>query len=337
MTMSDDTGVKIINQFISSKDKMESKMKKGFLFRCRSIFVPALVLLLLLPCFLWQTVEANTPWQSGGADPAIANTDISISGDVGYLHNLVYPLNTSNNFMQTSGGGEAYVIRYNLNSSTHLFGFSGGGFTPGAFTRTGPLRMSAVDTGSVLRVVASVVLPAQGKYFKLNYLLQNTGSSPITDVKFYEFVEPNANSQNLETTAFDASRNLVYSTNDQGARKYLGVCSTDLTDKHDIGDVDVMQRIASDSLNNAAGPYTGNSWFAFEKDLNTLGPGEQRQFSLFFLAGDSLTGIRSLADSLSPQKVPASSNAGISVMVVGLALLTGLMLLWRGRDRRYQG
>jgi hypothetical protein len=318
---------------------MESKMKKckRYLFRWWSVLIPGLVLLLLLPCFLLQTVEADSPWGGGGVDPSITNTDISISGDMSYLWNLVYPLNTSNNFMQATGGGETYTIRYTRESNTYMFGLFGGNYTPGNWTLAGPLQMNAVDTGSSIRVAASVTLPAQGKYFTLNYLIKNTSNSPLTDVKFFEFVEPNANSQDQETTACDASRNLFYSTNNQGLQKYMGVFSTDAIHKHDIGDNNTLSRILLDNLNNSNGPYTGNSWFALEKDLGNLNPGEEKQFRVFFLAGDSLEDMQSLVDKISAPKVPGSSNASIAIMLLGMALLIGLTLLWRERRFRVAG
>jgi hypothetical protein len=317
----------------------ECKMKngKGFLFRWFwSSLVFAFTLLLLLPGSIIQVVEANSSWVSGGIpnDPVITNTDISIAGDTGFLQNLKYPLNTANNFMQKTGGGEAYSVRYRQNGIMQQFGFSQGGYIPGAWTLTGPLQMNALDIESNLRVVTSVILPAQGKYLTINYLLQNTSNTLITDLKFYEYVEPNANSQDQETTTYDAARNLIYSTNNLGSQKYMGVYSNDMTDKHDIGNPGILSRIMSDSLNNAVGPYTGDSWFAFEKDLGNLGPGEQRQISAFFLVGDSLADIQSLTDQLSPKKVPAFSNAGTFFMVGSLAPLIGLFVLWRSRRQQ---
>ena len=239
-------------------------------------------------------------------DPTIINTDISIEGKGGYLCRLEYPLGTNNTFMWVpTGGGEAYAIRYSIGTITRIFGWLqmlhyGASYTVGNWTLIDNLRMQRVDSDENVKVTAVVEMPSAGKYFKLTYIIENIGTDTITNVKFYEYVEPNANDYDFETTTYDPERNMYYSTNNEGLRKYFGVASLDLTDNRDLGTFwhDVLDRIWADTLNNFDGPYTGDTGFVLEKDIERVDPGEKIVLSVFFIVGDTLFEVQSIYDQL---------------------------------------
>jgi hypothetical protein len=291
-------------------------------------------LIIGLLALVWPlpAAAADAPWSNAGilSGTTISNPEIAVTGANGYLRNLVYPRYSANNFMEATGGGETYLVRYRCDGHDTFFGSDN--FTEGLWNLSGARQMYAIDNDTHLSVTTTVIVPDHGKYFTVAYLLQNTGSSQLTDIKFYEYAEPNANSQDEETTTFDPARNMIYSTNNQGAQKYMGVLSADLIDKHDIGDMLVLDRITNDSLNNAYGPFSGDSWLAFEKESFSLNPGEQTQLTVFFLVGDSLLGLQSLADQLiQPAAVPGFSEAGLVILIAGLSMLMVLFTLRRAR------
>ncbi|MHA1834995.1 MAG: hypothetical protein ACTSV7_13540 [Candidatus Baldrarchaeia archaeon] len=256
------------------------------------------------------TSDPNGWYDSEGGkannDPTVINTDISIEGNGGYLCRLEYPLGTNNTFMWVpTGGGEAYAIRYSIGTITRIFGwlqmfYYGACYNVGNWTLIDNLRMQRVDSDENVKVTTFVEMPSTGKYFKLTYIIENIGMDTITNVKFYEYVEPNANNYDFETTTYDPERNMYYSTNNEGLRKYFGVASPDLTDNRDLGTFwfDVLDRIWADTLNNFDGPYTGDTGFVLEKDIESVDPGEKIVLSVFFIVGDTLFEVQSIYDQV---------------------------------------
>ena len=280
------------------------------------LLTAAILLLLLSIASVATTAEAHSwvktrTYKQSMTEPkepseelscTVSNGDITISGqDLGYILNLVYPTGSSNTFlMGSTAGGSAYGLRFTASGEDVLFGYHHEPYDPGKWSIVDNLTMEAVDMyEGMIRIEVSIKLPESGKYFEKRCSIKNIGDTVLANVKFYDYSEPNANSHEEEITEYDTSRNLVYSTNTQGLQRYLGVFSPDLTDGHDLGAFwgnGVLERIRLDQLNNASGPFAGDSGFAFRGSLGNLSPGEEKKISVYFVCEDNVDNLKRLVD-----------------------------------------
>lgn len=252
-----------------------------------------------------MTVSGVNPSSHGWEDDSwkhssivtLFNADISISSYYYvYLRHLRY---AGTDFMTVSGGGETYALRYNLEGIEHLVGWH---FPPLVnviqdFTQTGQLTMYEKDRtfdGSI-EIETTVELPSWGKYFLITYRVTNIGSLSVTGVKFYQYVGPNANHSNTETTVYDPTRYMMYSYNP--GMPYMGVASCN-PDNYDISLMPkIRDHIRHDNLNNFAGPLSGNTGFVLEWGVGILEPGQTFTKNVAFVVGHSLDEIQQVMDS----------------------------------------
>ena len=232
----------------------------------------------------------------------LTNGTISISSyNVAYLYNLQYG---GTDFMiYPTNGGESYAFRYTSSAGEALAGWFQGTLNyVQDWTQTDPYSMYEIDEtmDGLVQIQTEVRLPESGKYFYIVYTVTNLSSSEtLTDVAFYEYVEPNADHSDTETTAYDSVRSMVYSYNPD--QPYMGVAICSPADAYDISDFwtypdGVLAHIESDTLNNNPGPYTGDSGFALQWDVGTLAPGEQFIKTIIFAVDDDLSALQQTMD-----------------------------------------
>ena len=232
----------------------------------------------------------------------LTNGTISISShDVAYLYNFQYG---GTDFMiYPTAGGESYAFRYTSSAGEALVGwFQGTLDYVQDWTQTDSYSMYEIDQtrDGLVQIKTEVRLPESGKYFYIVYTVTNLSSSEtLTDIAFYEYVEPNADHSNTETTAYDSVRSMVYSYNPD--QPYMGVAICSPADAYDISDFwtypdGVLAHIEYDTLNNNPGPYTGDSGFALQWDVGTLVPGEQFIKTIIFAVDDDLSALQQTMD-----------------------------------------
>ena len=212
----------------------------------------------------------------------IANDNISIQGDFMYLRNLQFP--AGNDFFEYTGGGYTYAFHYD-NATRGLF--HGGIDIAEPYAALSPEQTASralTSDGRVSVVTAATVAADDAPAVIVSHWFHNLGDSPL-DLRVYDFAEANANGADTETTSYDATSQVLSSTNLNGARAILGVASCTPAFGHAIGTVDIFDQLGAGpgGMSNDT-TYTGDSWFAHGVDGGTLAPNATVQVDFVLLA-----------------------------------------------------
>lgn len=216
-------------------------------------------------------------------DTVVANDAISVSASVWYLRNLQFPLGANNTFLETSGGGQAYALRY---GNQTMGAFFGNLVTEGyrSMDDGSALVREASRDGIVSVVTQVTAAPGNTSAIQITHWVRNNGNDTIPALKIFGIAEPNANSQNEETTTYQDG--VLVSTNAQGAQALLGFAACGASAGHGIGTWEILYDVESDTLNQADS-YTGDSFLAQAQQGGALGPGGVASFSFVMRAAPS--------------------------------------------------
>jgi len=220
------------------------------------------------------------------------NGIISLTLNDWYEHNLVYD---ESNFMEVTGGGTTWALRVD----NDLYGFH---FAPCEIVS--PITQISPLSASVEYLITPYDLPIEGitinktitlseddKYYDVRFEVTNNNDVPVSNVKLYQYMEPNVDYSNEETAAYEKDYDLIYGYN----LHYLGFSFLDcMSSKHDIslGSDQFIKNMISDTLNNQNGPVYGDSWLTEEVDIGTINPGETIIKTVRIAVGDSLADIK---------------------------------------------
>ena len=284
---------------------------------CLALLAP----LALAPSASAIVVEAPRWGGSGGVGALtdVGNGVLSVGGGWPHLRNVVYP--AGNTFLEVTGGGETYMLGYN----GVMVGLFHGGMSFGDYAPLDAHTLAKIDTtvqDGVTVVAAARVAPSATPVFTLSYWIHNGGAAPLTGVTLTEIVEPNANSANEETTAFDAQLGATVSQNAHGAAAKLAVLPCQATIGHAIGSDAIFFEVSQGIFNGAAS-YTGDSWLAHGLALGTIAPGEIRQVDFVFRLAASGGSVADAASWCPPPSAPPLGFEVPDLAIVGFQVERG--------------
>lgn len=257
---------------------------------------------------------------------SIENANISLSHQGTHLRDVRFPKDSGNHFMEFTGGGNAYGLRYDGTSAGI---FHSNVYVEGYQPHGGDRLVNREHTfdGRLSMVSAATIGADNGSYFTVSHWFRNNGDAPL-DLMVYEIVEPNANSQDDETTSRDDQTGVISSTNGHGSQATLGMVPCLPTAGHSIGDINILYGLEDGTMNNASS-YTGDGWYIDSVAPPTVPPGGSVQVDFVFraaLSGDSVDDAADFCPSASappvafidPPPAPANDDFVDAVQIADL-------------------
>jgi hypothetical protein len=154
--------------------------------------------------------------------------------------------------------------------------------------------------GTPVEITRFVELDSTDALLTTTYSIENIGSSSLSNLRFYQFLDYDIGVRAFGDTAQYVSSPFEYIYQEDGG-VYTAYRATVTSDRHDVDDQGVVRtRIAEGNMLQNNNSHGGDPGSALRLNLGTLDPGDVENRTVAFAAGNSQQEVEDLLAGLEP-------------------------------------